>query len=300
MTGRIFDIKRYSIHDGPGIRTTVFFKGCPLHCLWCHNPESIDRGTELMHWPSRCSRCYACIAACPPGAISKDAAGAIVIDKQRCDLCGKCTDACLYDAMQLIGFEMSVGDVVKEVLKDRIFYEQSGGGVTFSGGDPLTQPEFLEALLAELRSRGIRTAVDTAGTFAADLMARISALTDLFLYDLKFIDDTKHREFTGVSNVLILENLKRLTAGPAQVWVRIPLIAGINDDGNINSTITFLRALNSIKSVGLLPYHSGGKEKAKRLGKESYFRTFEAPSDTRLAEIETAFRGAGFEVQRGG
>lgn len=301
MTGRVFDIKRYSIHDGPGIRTTVFLKGCPLRCLWCHNPEGIDLPAELMHWPSRCSRCYACVAACPVQAISKDRAGAVAVDKTKCDLCGRCAEACLYDAMQVVGREMTVDDLVTEIDKDRVFYEQSGGGATFSGGDPLAQPVFLEELLGALRSRGVRTAVDISGFAAAALLERIAARTDLVLFDLKVMDDAKHHELTGVSNAPILENLKRLAANGTEVWVRIPLMAGVNDDDrNIDGTIAFLKTLGKVRTVGLLPYHSGGTEKARRLGKESCFKTFEAPPEARLAEIEAAFRAAGFDVRKGG
>lgn len=299
--GRVFDIKRYSIHDGPGIRTTVFFKGCPLSCLWCHNPEGIDPAAELMHWPSRCSRCCSCIAACPRAAIGKNGSGAVVIDKEKCDLCGKCAEACLYDATQIVGREMTVDDLAREIEKDRVFYEQSGGGATFSGGDPLGQPAFLEELLETLRSRGIRTAVDISGYAPASVLDRISARTDLILYDLKLMDKARHLELTGVSNVPILENLKRLAANGTEVWIRIPLMAGVNDgDKNINGTIAFLKSLKKIKKVGLLPYHSGGNEKARRLGKESCFKTYEAPSSERLAEIEAAFRAEGFDVTLGG
>jgi pyruvate formate lyase activating enzyme len=301
MTGRIFDIKKYSIHDGPGIRTTVFFKGCPLGCLWCHNPEGIETGSELMHWPSRCSRCYSCIAACPPGAIAKAEDGSIGIDKKKCDLCGKCAEACLYDAMQMVGREVTVDELVREIEKDRVFYEQSGGGATFSGGDPLAQPTFLGEVLDALRSRSIRTAVDISGFAQDGTLDRISVKTDLVLYDLKVMDEAKHREVTGVSNAPILENLKRVAANGTEVWIRIPLIAGVNDDDeNIVGTIAFLQSLKKIKNVGLLPYHSGGLEKARRLGKESCFKLFEAPSEERLAAIEAAFRGAGFDVTRGG
>jgi pyruvate formate lyase activating enzyme len=301
VTGRIFDIKRYSIHDGPGIRTTVFLKGCSLRCLWCHNPESVDPGPELMHWPGRCSRCYACIEACPKGAIAKDAAGAVVIDRKVCDLCGKCAEACLYDAMQMVGRETSVEDVLAEVEKDRVFYEQSGGGVTLSGGDPFAQAAFAEALLDGCRSRGIRTAVDTAGFSKNDVLDRLASKTDLILYDLKCMDDARHKELTGVSNVSIIDNLKRLAAGRTEVWVRIPLVAGVNvDDDNIRRTIAFLSSLKTIRRVGILPYHSGGLEKARRIGRENNFRKFETPSEERIAAVETAFREAGFEVRRGG
>ena len=301
MTGRVFDIKRYSIHDGPGIRTTVFLKGCALNCFWCHNPESVDPGPELMHWPGRCARCYACVAVCPKGAIAKDAAGAVAVDRTRCDLCGKCAEACLYDAMQIVGREMSVDEVLDEVEKDRIFYEQSGGGVTLSGGDPAVQPAFAEALLDGCRQRGLRTAVDTAGSSQNGALERLASKTDLVLFDLKVMDDARHREWTGVSNAAILANLERLAGGRTEVWVRIPLVRGVNDDeDNIRRTTALLTSLGTIKRIGLLPYHSGGLEKARRIGKEACFRRFEPPSEERLAAIEAAFRGAGFEVRRGG
>jgi len=301
VTGRVFDIKRYSIHDGPGIRTTVFLKGCSLRCLWCHNPESVDPGPELMHWPGRCTRCYACITACPKGAIAKDAVGAIVIDRKACDLCGKCAEACLYDAMQMVGREMSVEEVLGEVEKDKIFYDQSGGGITLSGGDPFVQSAFAEALLDGCRSRGISTAVDTAGFSRNGVLDRVASKADLILYDLKCMDDVRHKELTGVSNVPIIENLKRLAAGRTEVWVRIPLVSGVNDDDdNIRRTIALLKSLKTIKKVGILPYHSGGLEKARRIGQESHFRKFETPSEERIAAVEAAFREAGFEVRRGG
>ena len=301
MTGRVFDIKRYSIHDGPGIRTTVFLKGCSLRCLWCHNPESVDPGPELMHWPSRCVRCYSCVEACPKGAIAKDADGAVIVDRAKCDLCGRCAEACLYDAMQIVGREMSIEDVLGEVEKDKVFYDQSGGGVTLSGGDPFVQSAFAEALLDGCRARGIRTAVDTAGFSRNGVLDRIASKADLILYDLKCMDDARHKELTGVSNVPIIENLKRLAAGRTEVWVRIPLVSGVNDDDdNIRRTIAFLSSLKTIRRVGILPYHAGGLEKARRIGRENNFRKFETPSEERIAAIEGAFREAGFEVRRGG
>ncbi len=301
MTGRVFDIKRYSIHDGPGIRTTVFLKGCSLNCLWCHNPESVDPGPELMHWPGRCARCYACLAACPKGALNKDAAGAVVIDRSKCDLCGRCAEACLYDALQIVGREMTVDEVLDEVEKDRVFYEQSGGGVTLSGGDPAVQSAFAEALLDGCRARGLRTAVDTAGLSPNGALERLAAKTDLVLFDLKVMDDAKHRESTGVPNATILDNLEKLAAGRTEVWLRIPLVAGVNDDdANVGRVIALLRSLRTIKRVALLPYHSGGMEKSRRIGKDARFRKFEPPSEERIAAVEAAFRGAGFDVRRGG
>jgi pyruvate formate lyase activating enzyme len=301
VTGWIFDIKRYSIHDGPGIRTTVFLKGCALRCQWCHNPESVDPGPELMHWPGRCARCYSCLQACPIAALSKDEAGAVVIDRTRCDLCGKCAEACLYDAMQIVGREMRVEEVVAEVERDRIFYEQSGGGVTLSGGDPFVQYDFAEALVDSLRSKGLRTALDTAGMSRNGVLDRLSRKSDLILYDLKVMDESRHEAFTGVSNAPILENLKRLAAARTEIWIRIPLVAGVNDDNdNIRRTIAFLLSLKTIRRVGILPYHSGGLDKARRIGKAMQFRKFDTPPEERIAAIEAAFREAGFDVRRGG
>lgn len=301
VTGTVFDIKRYSIHDGPGIRTTVFLKGCSLNCLWCHNPESVAAGPELMHWPARCVRCHACIAACPEGAIAKDAAGVIAVAREKCDVCGKCAEACLYDAMQIVGRKMSVGEVLDEVEKDRIFYEQSGGGVTLSGGDPAVQAAFAEALLDACRSRGLRTAVDTAGFAKTGVLDRLAAKTDLLLFDLKLMDDARHRELTGVSNAPILDNLERLAAAGPEIWVRVPLVRGANDDDdNVRRTVAFLGRLKTVRRIGLLPYHAGGLDKAARIGKGAHFRRFEAPSEERLAAVEAAFRAAGFGVRRGG
>jgi len=300
-SGWVFDIRRYSIHDGPGIRTTVFLKGCALNCLWCHNPESVAPGPELMHWPGRCARCYACVEACPTGAIAKDSAGAVVVDREKCDLCGKCAEACLYDAMQVVGRTMSVDEVLAEAEKDRIFYEQSGGGITLSGGDPAAQSAFAEAILEACRARGLRTAVDTAGFAKNGALDRLAAKADLLLFDLKLMDDARHREFTGVSNALILDNIERLAASGTRIWVRVPLVRGVNDDeDNIRRTIDFLLSLKTVRRVGLLPYHAGGLDKAGRVGKSAHFRRFEPPSEERLAAIEAEFRDAGFEVRRGG
>jgi pyruvate formate lyase activating enzyme len=301
MTGLVFDIKRYSIHDGPGIRTTVFLKGCGLHCQWCHNPESIDVRPELMHWPSRCKRCQACVQACPAGALSADAEGKVLVDRSKCDPCGRCAEACLYDAMQVIGREMSVDEVLSEVERDRVFFEQSGGGVTLSGGDPLVQADFAEAVLGACRARGIHAAIDTAGLSANGAFERLARQADLVLFDLKLIDTAAHKAFTGVSNTPILENLKALAGSGREIWVRIPLVRGVNDDeGNIRRTIDLVRSLGSVRRIGLLPYHAGGLEKARRIGRESRFRKFESPSEDRLAAIEAAFREAGFDVRRGG
>ena len=296
----IFDIKRFAIHDGPGIRTTVFLKGCPLHCLWCHNPEGIENGFELIARPSRCARCYSCVSACPLGAISKNS-GSVEIDRSRCDLCGKCVKVCMYEALEMAGREMSVKDVIEEVEKDRIFYEQSGGGATLSGGEPLDQPKFCQEILSALEESKIPSALDTSGLAPWDVLAETSGKADVVLYDLKMIDAKKHKKYTGFSNGLILDNLKKLSREHKNIAIRIPLAAGVNDDDeNIRLTIDFLKPLKTIKNVSLLKYHKGGVEKYKNLGKASCFKIYESPSDQRMEEIRRSFTKAGFTVKIGG
>jgi pyruvate formate lyase activating enzyme len=300
--GMIFDIKRYAMHDGPGIRTTVFLKGCPLRCLWCHNPEGIAPGRELMIRSGRCARCYSCVSACPKKAIKKGPnQGPVIVDRVKCDLCGKCVEACMYEALEFAGRNASVADVVSEVERDRVFFDQSGGGVTLSGGEPLAQSGFAERLLAEFKRRKIPTTLDTSGFGRFEDLERLAALSDLILYDLKFIDDVKHKKYTGVSNALILENLRRLDRAGKPIHVRIPLEAGVNDDkNNIRRTIAFLKSLSSVIRVDLLRYHKGGQEKSKNLGKAAQFEIFEPPSEKRMEEIRQAFASAGFAVTIGG
>jgi pyruvate formate lyase activating enzyme len=300
--GFVFDIKRFAVHDGPGIRTTVFIKGCPLHCLWCHNPESVDRGFELITRSSRCSRCYACLRVCPKRAISKSPnGGPVVLDRAKCDLCGLCAEACMYEALEIVGRRASVPDIVAEVEKDRIFYEQSCGGVTLSGGEPLAQPEFSLALLQAFRAGGIHTTLDTAGLAAWNVLDRVAAAADLILYDLKMMDEAAHKKYTGVSNVQILKNLVDLAGMDKPIHIRIPLAGGVNDDEvNIKATIAFLRPLKAVRRIDLLKYHKGGQEKYRNLGQELCFRIFAPPSEERMEEIRRAFADAGFNVTIGG
>jgi pyruvate formate lyase activating enzyme len=300
--GTIFDIKRFAVHDGPGVRTTVFFKGCPLHCLWCHNPEGIAASLDLLIRSSRCARCYSCIPACPRKAISKGPKkGPVVVDRAKCDLCGKCAEACMYEALVMAGRKVSVADVVAEVERDRIFYEQSGGGVTLSGGEPLAQRAFCRDLLTELQARGFHTALDTSGLASWETLASCAEKSDLVLFDLKLIDDRKHRETTGVSNAPILANLKKLAGRKKAVAVRIPLMAGVNDGpSDVRSAIEFLKPFPSVKTVGLLRYHKGGQEKYRNLGQAPCFKIYDPPSDERVGEIRQAFADAGFHVRIGG
>jgi len=298
--GCVFDIKRYAIHDGPGIRTTVFFKGCPLHCQWCHNPESWRRDPEHSLRRGRCIRCGRCVDICKVGAISL-VENQPVTDASICRLCGECIDACVTGAREMVGREMTVSEVMAEVEKDVIFYDQSSGGVTFSGGEPLMQPEFLLALLDQCRGQGIRTAVDTSCYAEPDIVKRVSERTGLFLCDLKHIDSDTHERFTGVGNGLILDNLRRLSEAGNKIIIRIPVIPGFNDEQpNIEASGKLVASLQNVVRIDLLPYNRGGNEKLTRLMADMELMQTETPSEDKMNSITESLGSYGFEVKIGG
>jgi pyruvate formate lyase activating enzyme len=299
-TGLVFDIKKFSIHDGPGIRTTVFFKGCPLSCWWCHNPEGQSPQPELVLRESRCIGCGACLEVCDQGAISWDG-DVVSTDREKCVLSGACVEVCYAEAREMVGQEMTVAEVMAEIGRDIAFYDQSGGGVTFSGGEPLLQRDFLLALLRACKEEEIHTAVDTCGFATWETLDSIRKHVDLFLYDLKLMDDAKHRKFTGVSNELILKNLQRLSAQGHDIFLRVPIIPGINDDAeNIRQIGTFAAALPHLKRVDILPYHRAAAEKYHRLNKIYGLPETRPPSDEKMAEITQILRGFGLQVKTGG
>ncbi len=296
LTGTVFDIRKYSIHDGPGIRTAVFFKGCPLECRWCHNPEGRSYLPELIFRSNRCILCYDCLTVCPNEAVTRQG-NAIRIDRRRCKVSGACAAVCNAEALQVVGREMTVQQVISEIEEDTVFYEQSGGGVTFTGGEPLAQPRFLLALLSACRTRALHTTMDTSGFVPWLVLDEIRPLVDLFLYDLKLMDDTRHIQWTGVSNADILSNLRKLSELGHKIQVRIPLIPGINDDEeNLQQTGEFLARLLHVPPVELLPYHNIAEGKYTGLGMEYELPEVHSPTPDRMMKSVTVLRRYGLEI----
>jgi pyruvate formate lyase activating enzyme len=298
--GLVFNIQKYSLHDGPGIRTTVFLKGCPLCCTWCHNPESISPRQEILVVENRCAACGECRRACPFGA-SAAGEGTLPARNEQCTLCGACAESCPSDARRMVGREMAVAEVMDEVLRDRIFYEESSGGVTFSGGEPLMQPRFVLALLEACRACGLHTAIDTCGFGCTDHLLAMARLASLVLFDVKLMDDARHRQNCGVSNRPILENLRALDAIHRHIWLRVPVIPGVNDDeANLVAIAKLAAGTQGVRQVNLLPYHNTGVTKARRLARAAQA---DEPGQVSLERMEQAgelFRARGLSVRMGG
>jgi pyruvate formate lyase activating enzyme len=308
-TGLIFDIQRFSVHDGPGIRTTVFLKGCTLRCFWCHNPEGLRMTSEVQFLPNRCLSCGACVAACEHDGQRLDESGRSFM-REHCVACGACVEACVTEALTLAGKRVTAAEVVAEALRDRVFYETSGGGVTLSGGEPALQPDFSREILTLSKAEGLHTAIETCGSIPWPSLEALLPLTDLVMMDLKQMDTDKHRAATGAGNERILANARQLAATRKPLIFRTPVVPGVNDTAaEIEAIAAFVRelvALRAIESNGagpadisweLLPFHRMAGDKYRSLGLEYRARDLNPPPKDHMAALAEAARGSGVAVR---
>ena len=311
LTGKVYDIQGFSVQDGPGIRTTVFLKGCPLRCPWCHSPESQQFYSQLSWISMRCigiEKCGKCLTACLKGAITpgkeirhmvtKENIQHVHVDRNVCDNCGDCAAVCYPDALFMCGTDYSVDELVEKLSKDKPFYDQSGGGVTVSGGEALSQPEFTLALLKKLKEREINTALDTTGFTKQENLEAVLPFTDLFLYDLKHMRSDQHKAVIGVPNEIILENAKKIAAAGGKFQIRIPVIPRFNDsEENIRETGEFCKSLgDAVTVIQLLPYHNLGVMKYQRISNDHKVLEAPVPSDEKIQSLKEILEDLGLSV----
>ncbi len=300
ISGMVFDVRRFSVHDGPGIRTAVFLKGCPLSCWWCHNPESQHYASELMLRENRCIHCGTCLPVCPEGAIQGVAEG-FFTDMALCNQCQACVPICPADAREMVGKQLSVDQLMAEIKRDIPFFDESGGGVTFSGGEPLMQPRFLLDALQACKGIELHTALDTSGYADWSILDPISAYTDLFLYDIKLIDPQAHKKYCGVSNELIFSNLRKLSQKGSAIYLRVPIIPGITDtQENLDQIASLAGSLPGIQRVDILPYHQAAIGKYSRLNMSYLLGEVGPPSEERMIAIQDHLQSYGLQVKIGG
>lgn len=302
LKATIFNIQRFSIHDGPGIRTLIFMKGCPLRCIWCSNPESQSAAPELVFYSEKCIKLNRCMQVCPTHAISAQG-NRLALDQSLCNLCGECVKACYTGAWNIFGREVDVNYIIQEVEKDALFYKNSGGGVTFGGGEPLLWPSFISAVSQQCHAHSIHVAIETCGHAPWKSFEEILNNIDLVIYDIKHIDPKIHEKLCGHPNGLILDNLKRISKrGNMEIAIRIPIIPGLNDsEDNIIGTARFVASLNSnIRRVEILPYHKLGVKKYERLVREYACEDVEVPSNDHMQGIKRILENYELNVQIGG
>jgi pyruvate formate lyase activating enzyme len=298
--GLVSKIQRYSIKDGPGIRTTVFLKGCSMQCEWCCNPELVNPQPEILKDQKACIHCSECFSNCPEDAILEDA-NEYVINRTLCNACGICVEVCPVGAYELIGRSMSVNEIVQELVKDRVFYEVSDGGVTFSGGEPSLQYRFAKKVAQEMKRNHIHVALDTCGNAPWDHLQELIDVVDLVLYDIKFVDNEKHTRFTGASNEVIMQNAEKLSDAGIPLIIRVPILPGINNTiEEINETVKFIEGLETVERVDILPYHKLGIGKYPMLGKEYRLGSLEPPDRNHLEKLRDLIQANGFSVAIGG
>lgn len=293
--GLVFNIQRFSLHDGPGIRSTVFMKGCPLRCRWCSNPESWNPYPEIITHDIKCIRCGKCEQICPVGAITIDSESR-KIDRAKCTLCLECAEVCPSGAISIVGEYMTVDEVLREVESDSLFYQHSGGGVTVSGGEPLVQWEFVYELLKACKEKGLHTALDTSGYSSWDRIERVLEYVDLVLFDIKHMDPKQHKKGTSKSNLLVLNNAAKIAARKMRLWLRVPLIPGYNDSReNIEKVAQFGIKIGAEK-VSILPYHEWATQKYKQLGRRYSMRGVKPPEDEHVQRARELIEALGMEV----
>ena len=296
--GVVFDTQRFSVHDGPGIRTTVFLKGCPLRCLWCHNPESQRIRPELSFERELCILCGNCVEVCPEGAQAAGE-GKRLINRELCISCGACVESCYTNALVLKGTTMTAQDVLEEVMRDELLYKKSGGGLTLSGGEPVMQPAFAEDILKGAKSHGIHTAIETCGTVRREILEEILEATDLVIYDLKHMDTKAHERLTGMGNERVLANLERLAALDKETLIRIPLIPGCNDDDdNLRATADSIKRLG-IAEVEIIPYHDFASAKYELIDLEYDLKNIKPYTSEQLAPRKRVIEECGVTVRVG-
>lgn len=299
LTGLVFDIQRFAVHDGDGIRTLVFLKGCPLSCTWCQNPESMSPTPEVWSIEHRCIDCSICVEQCPTSALSMN--GKITIDRDACTTCGSCVATCYAGSMNVVGRYLTPEELFKEIDRDRLFYETSGGGITFSGGEPTAQPAFLSAMLKRCKKSGLSTAIETCGLVPWKTLNGLLDDLDLVLIDIKHMDPKEHQKYTGASNELILENIRKMDAAGMRMRIRFPLIPGINDsEENIATTADFVGQLNHVERFDVLPYHRLGEPKWEQLDRPYELHGLEPPTKEVVHKVAALFKEAGLPVSVGG